>query len=80
VHTLDPWTAGDSPTTLGGRHLDRSEAAMRLGRRLSAGIAEDPPAPGRPDAAEIPETAEIPAEIVEATAERREPAEQLVDR
>jgi hypothetical protein len=50
---------------------------MRLGRRLSAGIAEDPPAPGRPEAAEIPE---IPAEISEVTAERREPAEQLVDR
>lgn len=50
---------------------------MRLGRRLSAGIAEDPPAPGRPETRETPE---VPAQAVEVTAERREPAEQLVDR
>ena len=53
---------------------------MRLGRRLSAGIAEDPPAPGAPDATESPATPEIPAPAVEVTAEHREPAEQLVDR
>jgi hypothetical protein len=47
---------------------------MRLGRRLSAGIAEDPPAPGTPEAVEVPEQVET------VTAERREPAEQLVDR
>ncbi|GAA4878410.1 hypothetical protein [Actinomycetospora straminea] len=45
---------------------------MRLGRRLSAGIAEDPPAPA---------AAEEPAveEVLEDT-DQREPAEQLVDR
>lgn len=48
---------------------------MRLGRRLSAGIAEDPPAPGTPEAAETPTE-----ETSTVTAERREPAEQLVDR
>ncbi|GAA4927496.1 hypothetical protein EV188_10676 [Actinomycetospora succinea] len=45
---------------------------MRLGRRLSAGIAEDPPAP--PETTEVEETREI------TTTEHREPAEQLVDR
>jgi hypothetical protein len=50
---------------------------MRLGRRLSAGIAEDPPAPATPGTRETPE---IPAPAVEVTAEHREPAEQLVDR
>ena len=50
---------------------------MRLGRRLSAGIAEDPPTPAPEDTADTGETA-IPAH--EITAERREPAEQLVDR
>jgi hypothetical protein len=47
---------------------------MRLGRRLSAGIAEDPPAPDTVEAAESTE------DIQPVTAERREPAEQLVDR
>jgi hypothetical protein len=50
---------------------------MRLGRRLSAGIAEDPPAPGT---AEAPEATEAPEQVETVTAERREPAEQLVDR
>lgn len=45
---------------------------MRLGRRLSAGIAEDPPVP--PETTDVEETVEAP------TTERREPAEQLVDR
>ena len=57
---------------------------MRLGRRLSAGIAEDPP-----DTPEVPadEVAPIRADEMRAdpggrpgTAEQREPAEQLVDR
>jgi hypothetical protein len=53
---------------------------MRLGRRLSAGIAEDPP-----DTPEIPvdEVAPIRADEVRAAqtgAGQREPAEQLVDR
>jgi hypothetical protein len=49
---------------------------MRLGRRLSAGIAEDPPA-----TREAPDETSAPVErIPEATAERREPAEQLADR
>ncbi|GAA4754949.1 hypothetical protein GCM10023199_38140 [Actinomycetospora chibensis] len=53
---------------------------MRLGRRLSAGIAEDPP-----DTPEVPvdEVAPIRADQVRADqvrAEPREPAEQLVDR
>ncbi|PVZ05813.1 hypothetical protein [Actinomycetospora cinnamomea] len=49
---------------------------MRLGRRLSAGIAEDPPATREaPD-----ETPANPAPAEEVTAEHREPAEQLADR
>jgi hypothetical protein len=71
-----PWTRAASPTTLDVPHLDRSEAAMRLGRRLSAGIAEDPP-----ETREAPDETPAPVERVpEATAERREPAEQLADR
>jgi hypothetical protein len=50
---------------------------MRLGRRLSAGIAEDPPAP--PETPEVEETVEQTAER-ETTTEHREPVEQLVDR
>lgn len=47
---------------------------MRLGRRLSAGIAEDPPAP--------PETpvAEEALEDAVADSGHRDPAEHLVDR
>ncbi|MDD7939766.1 hypothetical protein PHK61_15180 [Actinomycetospora lutea] len=46
---------------------------MRLGRRLSAGIAEDPPAP--------PETPQVEEQVERETrTEHREPAEQLVDR
>ena len=49
---------------------------MRLGRRLSAGIAEDPP-----ETREAPDEAPVPVErVAEATGERREPAEQLADR
>jgi len=49
---------------------------MRLGRRLSAGIADDPPATREaPD-----EIAEAPAPVEQVTAEHREPAEQLADR
>jgi hypothetical protein len=49
---------------------------MRLGRRLSAGIAEDPPETGA-----APDETPVPVERVpEATAERREPTEQLADR
>lgn len=58
---------------------------MRLGRRLSAGIAEDPP-----DTPEVPadEVAPIRADHARADrvsadqvrADQREPAEQLVDR
>jgi hypothetical protein len=53
---------------------------MRLGRRLSAGTAEDPPAPDTPEPAEV---APITAEQTSATptgAGQREPAEQLADR
>ena len=46
---------------------------MRLGRRLSAGIAEDPPAP--PETPQVEESVER-----EISTEHREPAEQLVDR
>ncbi|MEJ2889722.1 hypothetical protein [Actinomycetospora aeridis] len=49
---------------------------MRLGRRLSAGIAEDPPAP--PDTPEV--TPEVGETVEHLTTEHREPAEQLVDR
>ena len=46
---------------------------MRLGRRLSAGIAEDPPAPS--------ETPQVEEKVErEISTEHREPAEQLVDR
>ena len=49
---------------------------MRLGRRLSAGVAEDPP-----ETRAAPDETPAPVERVpEATAERREPAEQLADR
>jgi hypothetical protein len=47
---------------------------MRLGRRLSAGTAEDPP-----EVREAPDETPAPVERV-TTAERREPAEQLADR
>ncbi len=44
---------------------------MRLGRRLSAGIAEDPPAPTptAPDAADVP-AAEVTPPAVTAAPER----------
>jgi hypothetical protein len=40
---------------------------MRLGRRLTAGIAEDPPAP-TPTAPDVPRTADVPAAEVTAPA------------
>lgn len=48
---------------------------MRLGRRLSAGTAEDPPAPTEPAA---PESAPAAEEI--SAAESREHAGQLAER
>ena len=50
---------------------------MRLGRRLSAGIAEDPPAPSETPPGEVTVERETTPEI---STEHREPAEQLVDR
>lgn len=58
---------------------------MRLGRRLSAGIAEDPPAPDTPEQAEVAPIAAEPTraaqmETAPTGTGQREPAEQLVDR
>ena len=52
---------------------------MRLGRRLSAGIAEDPPAPRTPEAPPV-EAASVDAPVEVVSAEHREPAAQLADR
>jgi hypothetical protein len=61
---------------------------MRLGRRLSAGIAEDPPAPATPPTeATVEATVEAATGFAPATpeheplrSEHREPAAQLADR
>lgn len=70
-----PWTQRNGLVTLVATFAwTTSEVAMRLGRRLSSGIAEDPPAATSVPAP--PETpAETPAPVVEVrVAETREHA------